>query len=85
VLLNPSFPGHSAALESIRTLASIRDVAVFSRELLAIEDLEPAFNDAKRANAQAAVFMADNMMFGNRQKVAELALTPFHRRSGTVD
>ena len=28
VLLNPSFPGHSAALESIRALASIRGVEV---------------------------------------------------------
>jgi putative ABC transport system substrate-binding protein len=74
VLLNPSFPGHSAALQSIRTLASIRGVEVFSRELRAIEDLEPAFDDVKGANAQAAIFMADNVMFGNRQKVAELAL-----------
>jgi len=74
VLLNPSFPGHSGALESIRTLASIRGVEVFSRELKAVEDLEPAFDDVKRANAQAAVFMADNVMFGNRKRVADLAL-----------
>ena len=73
VLLNSTFPGHSAALESIRTLASIRGVEVFSRELTSVEDLEPAF-DVKGANAQAAVFMADNVMFGNRKKVAELAL-----------
>ena len=74
VLLNPSFPGHSGALESIRTLASMRGVEVFSRELKAVEDLEPAFDDVKGANAQAAVFMADNVMFGNRKKVADLAL-----------
>lgn len=74
VLLNPSFPGHSSALESIRMLASLRGVEVFSRELKAVEDLEPAFDDVKRANAQAAVFMADNVMFGNRKKVADLAL-----------
>jgi putative tryptophan/tyrosine transport system substrate-binding protein len=74
VLLNPSFPGHSGALESIRTLASIRGVEVFSRELKSVEDLESAFDDVKAANAQAAVFMADNVMFGNRKKVADLAL-----------
>ena len=74
VLLNPSFPGHSGALESIRTLASMRGVEVFSREIKAVEDLEPAFDDVKRANAQAAVFMADNVMFGNRKRVADLAL-----------
>jgi putative tryptophan/tyrosine transport system substrate-binding protein len=74
VFLNPTFPGHSAALESIRAAASIRGVEVFSRELKALEDLEPAFDDVKRANAQAAVFMADNVMFGSRKHVAELAL-----------
>ena len=42
--------------------------------LKAVEDLEPAFDDDERANAQAAVFMADNVMFGNRKQVAELAL-----------
>jgi putative tryptophan/tyrosine transport system substrate-binding protein len=74
VFLNPSFPGHSAALESIRELASIRRVEVFSRELKAVEDLEPAFDDVKRASAQAAVFMADNVMFGSRKEIAALAL-----------
>src|SRR4051794_13117878 len=74
VLWNPLFPGHADALESIRTSASTRGVEVFSRVLKGIEDLEPAFDDAKRARAQAAVFMADNVMFGNRKLVAEIAL-----------
>lgn len=74
VLWNPSFPGHAAALESIRTSASTRGIEVFSRELKAVEDLEPAFDDARRAKAQAAVFMADNVMQGIRKQVAELAL-----------
>ena len=74
VLLNPSFPGHSAALESIRALASSRGVEILSRELKSVEELESAFEDVKGANAQAAVFMADNVMFGNRKKVAGLAL-----------
>jgi putative ABC transport system substrate-binding protein len=74
VLWNPSFPGHADALESIRASASTRGIEVFSRELKAVEDLESAFDDAIRAKAQAAVFMADNVMFGNRKQVAELAL-----------
>jgi putative ABC transport system substrate-binding protein len=74
VLWNPSFPGHAAALESIRTSASTRGIEIFSRELKALEDLESAFDDAMRAKAQAAVFMADNVMFGHRKQVAELAL-----------
>jgi putative tryptophan/tyrosine transport system substrate-binding protein len=74
VLWNPSFPGHADALESIRTSASTRGIGVFSRELKGVEDLESAFDDAVRAKAQAAVFMADNLMFGNRKLVAEIAL-----------
>src|SRR6202158_3973434 len=74
VFWNPSFPGHADALESIRASASTRGIEVFSRELKAVEDLESAFDDAIRAKAQAAVFMADNVMFGNRKQVAELAL-----------
>jgi putative tryptophan/tyrosine transport system substrate-binding protein len=74
VLWNPSFPGHADARESIRTSASTRGIEIFSRELKGVEDLESAFDDAVRAKARAAVFMADNVMFGNRKQVAELAL-----------
>ena len=74
VLWNPSFPGHAEALESIRKSASTRRIEVFSRVLKGVEDLELAFEDANSANSQAAVFMADNVMFGNRKLVAETAL-----------
>jgi putative ABC transport system substrate-binding protein len=74
VFWNPSFPGHADALENTRTSALARGIEVFSRELAGMEDLESAFDDAIRAKAQAAVFMADNVMFGNRKRVAELAL-----------
>ena len=74
VFWNPSFPGHADALENTRTSALAHGIEVFSRELKGIEDLETAFDDAIRAKAQAAVFMADNVMFGNRKRVAELAL-----------
>ncbi len=75
VLWSPSFPENAAILESIRGSASARGIAVFSRELHGVEDLAPAFDDATRAGAQAAVFMTDNVMFGHRKQVAELALT----------
>jgi ABC-type uncharacterized transport system substrate-binding protein len=74
VLWNPSFPGHPEAPESIRKSASTRRIEVFSRVLKGVEDLELAFEDANSANSQAAVFMADNVMFGNRKLVAETAL-----------
>ncbi|MFB9263753.1 ABC transporter substrate-binding protein [Bradyrhizobium erythrophlei] len=71
---NPSFPGHADALENIRAAASARRIEVFSCEIKGLEDLEAAFDDAVRSKAQAGVFMADNVMFGNRKRVAELAL-----------
>jgi putative ABC transport system substrate-binding protein len=74
VFWNPSFPGHADALENTRTSALTRGIEIYSRELKGIEDLESAFDDAVRAKAQAAVFMADNVMFGNRKRVAEVAL-----------
>ena len=74
VFWNPSFPGHADALASIRTSAATRGIEIYSRELKGLEDLEPAFEDAVRAKAQAAIFMADNVMFGNRKLVAEFAL-----------
>ena len=79
VLLNPSFPGHAGRSGKYPHICFEAGVEVFSRELNGVEDLEPAFEDVKHANAQAAVFMADNVMFGNRKRVAEVALK--HRPS----
>jgi putative ABC transport system substrate-binding protein len=75
VLWGPSFPGNATALESVRTSAAARGIEVFSRELTGVDDLAAAFDDALRANAQAAIFMTDNTLFGHRKLVAELALT----------
>jgi len=74
VIWSPSFPGNADALDSIRKAASGRGIEVFSREVKALDDLESAFDDAVRAKVQAAVFMTDNAMFGNRKQVAEFAL-----------
>jgi putative tryptophan/tyrosine transport system substrate-binding protein len=63
-----------AFLDSIRSAAAPRGMEVFSREIVGIEDLAPAFADAPRAGAQAAIIMPDNLLFGHRKRVAELAL-----------
>jgi ABC-type uncharacterized transport system substrate-binding protein len=73
-LWSPSFPGNAAAVESIRRSASTRRIEVFSRELKGLADLESAFDDAKRAKAQAAIFSTDNLLFGYRKEVADIAL-----------
>ena len=74
VLWSPLFPENAPILDSIHRSALARGIEVFSRELRDVGDLSPAFDDATRAGAQAAVFVTDNMMFGHRKQVAELAL-----------
>jgi ABC-type uncharacterized transport system substrate-binding protein len=63
-----------AMLDSIRSAASARNIAIVSREIRGLEDLAPAFREAARAGAQAVIFMADNVMFGHRRETAALAL-----------
>ena len=75
VLWGASPPPNAAVLESIRTSASTRGIEIFPRKLNGVEDLASAFDDAKRAKAQAAIFMTDNTLFGQRKLVAELALS----------
>jgi hypothetical protein len=55
--------------------ASTRRIEIFSRELKGVEALESAFDDAVRAKARAAVFMADNVMFGNRKTRPDVRFT----------
>jgi ABC-type uncharacterized transport system substrate-binding protein len=75
VLWSASIPGNAARLENVRNSASTRGIEIFSRKLSGVEDLTSAFDDATRAKAQAAIFMSDNALFGQRKLVAELALT----------
>jgi putative ABC transport system substrate-binding protein len=56
-----------------------------------VADLESAFDDATRAKAQAAVFITDNLLFGHRKEIADIALAhhlprfmPFQRKFRTA-
>lgn len=69
------FPENAVLVESMRKSASERRLGVISREVRKLKDLAPAFDEATSAGAQAAVFMTDNLLFGDRTRVAELALT----------
>jgi putative ABC transport system substrate-binding protein len=64
----------SAIVDAIRLAAQARGVAIFSRELEGAQDLAPAFAEAEASGAQALVVVADNVMFGRRKEIAELAL-----------
>jgi putative tryptophan/tyrosine transport system substrate-binding protein len=64
-----------AIVDAIRLAAQARGVAVFSRELAGVEDLLPAVAEAEASGAQALVVISDNVMFGHRKEIAELALS----------
>jgi putative ABC transport system substrate-binding protein len=56
-----------------------------------VADLESAFDDATRVKAQAAVFITDNLLFGHRKEIADIALAhhlprfmPFQRKFRTA-
>jgi putative ABC transport system substrate-binding protein len=74
VLWGGGFPQNLALLESARRFASARAIEIFAREVRGVGDLAPAFGDAAQAGAEAVIFLTDNLMFGHRKEVAELAL-----------
>jgi putative ABC transport system substrate-binding protein len=65
---------NTAILDSIRAAAAARGIALFVREIRGVDDFAPAFADARRAGAQAAVYLPDNIMFGHRPTVSGLAI-----------
>jgi putative ABC transport system substrate-binding protein len=74
VLWSRLFPGNVPLFENIARSASTRGIEIISRELRGAEDLAPAFEDAARAGAQCVIFLSDNITFGHRKEIAELAL-----------
>ena len=74
VIWSPAFLENAAIVESTREAAQARGVELYVREIRGRDDLAPAFADASRAGAQAAVFMTDNALFADRTAIAALAL-----------
>jgi len=75
VIWSRSLSENATIVETTRQAAEARGIQIFSRDLGGVEDLEPAFNEAKSSGAQALVFVTDNLFFGRRKEVAELALS----------
>ncbi len=46
-----------------------------SGKVTQLNDLTPAFEDAARFGATALVFLTDNLLFGHRKEITELALS----------
>ncbi len=74
VIWSPSFAGNKPLFDATKEAARARGVEIFAREFHGVGDLASAFDDAKASGAQAAIFMTDNVMFGRRKEVADLAL-----------
>jgi len=74
VLWSAAFPENGAIAESVAIAGSSVGIEVLSREIRGSDDLEPAFEDAAHFPAHAVVFLTDNVLFGQRRRVAELAV-----------
>jgi putative ABC transport system substrate-binding protein len=74
VLWGRGFAEGGAMVESIRSTAAALGISIDSREIRDAEDLAPAFAAAKAAGGQAVIFQTDNLMFGHREEIAQLAL-----------
>ena len=75
ILWGGGLPENIAMVRAIEAAALSRGLSVFSREVVTFDDLASAFDAAAAAGARALVFQTDNVMFGHRQEVAELALS----------
>ena len=74
VIWGRSLSENATIVENTRQAAKSRGVEFFSRDLDGVKDLVPAFDEAKVSGAQALIFVTDNLFFGRRKEIAELAL-----------
>jgi putative ABC transport system substrate-binding protein len=74
VLWASSWPENAVMLDTVRRAASALNIEVIAYELRGAADLAPSFAAAQAADAQAAVFMTDNVMFARRKEIAALAI-----------
>ena len=74
VIWSRTFFESTGLVDEIQTAARSRGVSVFSRELKGLADLAPAFAEAETSGATGLIFITDNLMFGHRQEIAELAI-----------
>jgi putative tryptophan/tyrosine transport system substrate-binding protein len=74
VIWSRSFAENATIFDAIRQAAHVVGVEIFSAELNGAQDLSPAFDRVEQSGAQALIFLTDNLMFGHRKDVADLAL-----------
>ena len=85
VLRNPGNAAHASLLRDVESAARARQVQLQAFAASRPDELDAAFASIARAKVEAVVFLADPMFFGQRHRIAELALrhrvaTGFARR-----
>jgi len=85
VLRNSGNAAHGSLLRDVETAARSRQVQLQVFAASRLDELDAAFASIARAKVEAVVFLADPMFFGQRNRIAELALryqlpTGFARR-----
>ncbi len=74
VIWSRSLSENAAIVDAIRKAAELRGIELFTRDVERVDDLVSAFDEAKESGAHALVFVTDNLMFGRRKEIADLAL-----------
>ncbi len=75
IIWGSGFPENAAIAEAIEAAARVRSLPALSRKIIQLNDLTPAFEDAETFGATALIFLTDNLLFGHRKEIAELALS----------
>jgi len=75
VIWGSGFPENAAMATAVEAAAQARGLPALSRKVIQLNDLALAFEDAAKFGATALIFLTDNLLFGHRKEVAELALS----------
>jgi ABC-type uncharacterized transport system substrate-binding protein len=75
IIWGSGFPENAAIANAIEAAAKARDLRIFSRTINQLSELTPAFEDATRFRATVLIFLTDNLLFGHRKEIADLALS----------
>jgi ABC-type uncharacterized transport system substrate-binding protein len=75
IIWGSGFPENAAIANAAGSAAQLRKLLIFSRKIVTLNDLVPAFDDAREFGAIALIFLTDNLLFGHRKEIADLALS----------
>jgi putative ABC transport system substrate-binding protein len=75
IIWGSGFPENIAMANAVEAAAQARNLPVLSRKIVELNDLAPAFDESARFGATALIFLTDNLLFGHRKAIGELALS----------